>query len=769
MRVPHSPHNLRRVMPVSSVKSPSDDEDSSSEYSSDTNETKHILKRTNKDLHTNILNSSKSPASRPPRPTYTSKRKDGKYTVGVEAMDKTTNGEKYQETYSFDVTNLPNNIKDGSTLMSDCYIKDHLEKDHDTNMIAESMSNNGVFHRSRDRTRVSAVQRLVERKLAQKEKEKLRQREHDEKMRCSSARSDLLSSYRRSASTNGYINTDVARNRSRDRSSTRADSQGLCSQDITSLSSNLQHTQDGRHNENKKCRTNKENQYFANLLQRTTRSCDRISGRNGDVNDATKTFITISAGKPSRIREQSPAKRDKIIGQNWKGRNIHRNSSTNPSISNSSSDDEISSPPIKVPKSQIPNFAPKSEQSNKRDIVLENTEPLKSTGLLLREFSFIKENPSNIRNEFKARKTSFTTEKTIEVNNESKNRRLSIDISILSKSNSSSPEPKFSFNHKRCNNSPTSDLPSTPSDLSTNSSVFQSSASSLNCSGADSSSNSSTDVSSTESSSSASAGSAAVVSENNSGKDNHLSKRRISLEQRIKARLVHPTVFPPLSSRSNTKEGDEHDQYHSPQPPLRERKTKLFSATPLKTAQVDDNRIISNPSLDSDLSNCSGDSPQDSEESEAYSYDVKNVISSEGNRYQRVSVTTAQHDALKPPVINAIGGTTRAMPRRRSSQGNLTAKLQQNRLPKVPSPRRRKISLPAQSKKRCDNFKEETDEEIYNHQETLGFSSGLDVTSQNQIHHEVFDVLFSAVVAAFLGDAVLKGEKALLLHVVHYL
>jgi len=254
MRVPHSPHNLRRVMPVSSVKSSMDDGDTSSECSSDANETKHILNGTIQDLHNNRLNSSTSPTSRPPRPTYTSKCKGGKYTVGVEAgkTEKTTEEEKYQDMQSSDVSNLPNNLKDGSTTMSDCYTKEHLGKDYDANMIAETMSNNGVFHRSRDRTRVSAVQRLVERKLAQKEKEKLRQRAHDEKTRCRSAGNDLLSSYRRSASTNGYISTGVARHRSRDRSSTRADSHVLCAHDISNLSPNLQHTQNERHNEDKK-------------------------------------------------------------------------------------------------------------------------------------------------------------------------------------------------------------------------------------------------------------------------------------------------------------------------------------------------------------------------------------------------------------------------------------------------------------------------------------------------------------------------------------
>lgn len=462
MRVPHSPHNLRKVMPVASVKPSSDNEDFPIESGSDTNKSNNTLQKINKNQHNNNLTSSKSPTSRPPRPTYTSKCKDGKYTVGVEpfTVEKRKEGEKFFDKYCIDMSNLPDNLKEGSTNMNDSSVKELFKTDQSTKMIAESMSNNGVFHRGRERTRVSAVQRLVERKLAQKEKEKLRQRENDEKMRCTSVRNDLSSTYRRSASTNGYINTGASRNRSRDRSWTRDDPRFLCSPDLSCYNSNLQDVyNESSNNAAKTCRTDKENQYLANLLLRTSRSCDRLIG---DSNELTKTFITISAGKPTRIREQSPSKRDKIVGQRWRGQSIDR-TSTGSSISNSSSsDDEISSPPIKVAKSIIPNFVTKSESASKRDIVLEKTAPLKSTGLL-REFSFIKENsPPTVGKEFKFRKTSFTTEKTLEVNTGSKARRLSIDINLLSKSISNSPDPKFSFNHKRCNNSPTSDLPSTP-------------------------------------------------------------------------------------------------------------------------------------------------------------------------------------------------------------------------------------------------------------------------------------------------------------------
>ena len=733
MRVPHSPHSLRKVMPVASVKpSPSsDNEEFSMDSSTSINDMIKLNNMENNDYEKDqSVLSSKSPTSRPPRPTYTSKGRDGKYMVGVEAS-KMEKHREFFEKHIMDVTNnSQEHVKEGSTTMNNCLDKETLKSDQNTNMTAESIGNKGGFstnNRGRERTRVSAVQRLVERKLAQKEKEKIRQREQDEKMRCTTVKNDLSSAHRRSASSNGYINIGASsRNRSRDRSWTRElDPRFLCSpSDLSSNNSNLPHDDaaaTSSNNRNKTCRTVTENKYLANLLLRTSRSCDRLYG---DSNEATKTFITISAGKPTRIREQSPCKRDKGTDQRWRGRSIDR-TSTGSSINseNSSSDEEVSSPPIKVAKSFAPTFSPKLEPHSKRDVVLEKAAPLKSTGLL-REFSFIKENSPVHEKETKVRKTSYTTEKTIQVNTAStKNRKLSVDINLLTKNFSTSPEDKFAFNHKRCNNSPTSDLPSTSSEFSTNSSSFQSSSSSSSLNGSDISSNSSLDGSNHESSPTPNPiRSSSKSSDGKSENDSHLSKRRISLEQRFKARLIQPTVFP---SKDNSRQVNETNQNTSPQPRLRERKkSKLSAAAALKISQLNDSRIASNsPSSDSNSSNSSF---QNISESEAYLYDVENIISKEGHKYQKVSVTT------KSEAKAASSSVTNAVPRRRVSQGNLAGhSTHQNRLPKGPSPRRRKHSAPVHLNKNCDTFKEETEEEIFNNQEKFGFISGLTGSRSN--------------------------------------
>ena len=721
MRVPHSPHSLRKVMPVASVKQPSSDNEDFNMDASNLQDSNHKKEQEDTDLGA----SKPSQASRPPRPIYTPNVKHGKHMVEVEALSTMEkNREFFEKNSMMDVSEMHEPLKEGSTNVNNMSDKDESFK-ADPNKVAESMSNKNIsFHRGRERTRVSAVQRLVERKLAQKEKEKIRQREQDEKMRSTSAKNDLSSVHRRSASTNGYISMDaLSRNRSKDRSGTRNDSRVLCSPDLPSYSSNNMHNESSN-NSNKTCRTYKENKYLASLLLRTSRSCDRLYG---DSNEATKTFITISSGKPTRIREQSPCKRDKSVSdQRWRAKSIDR-TSTGSSISSgsSSSDEEISSPPIKVAKSVAPNFTQKVDAFLKSDTVLGKTAPLKSTGLL-KEFSFIKENcqtpETEKKKETKARKTSYTTEKTIQINSESKNRRLSVDINLLSKNNSSSSAARFNFDHKRCNNSPTSDLASSPSDLSTSSSSTQSSSSS-SLIGSDESSNGSIDSSSHLSSPNQASQRKTSKSTDKtpSSDDSHLSKRRISLEQRFKARLIQPTMFP--STEKSGHEKDSEKKGSSPQPRTRERKkSKLSSAAALKIAQLNSTKLNSSSSSDSSSSNSSFQ--QNISETEAYCYDVENIISKEGHKYQKVSVTTKGDSRGSSTVTNAV-------PRRRVSQGNLAGpSSHQNRLPKGPSPRRRKHSAPVHLNKRCDNF-EEKEEEIYNNQEELGFMSKLSGSRSN--------------------------------------
>lgn len=155
MRVPQSPKSLRRVMTVSSVRSEDDDGASSTSSGDETS-----TKSSGSTFKKSRPNES---ATRPPRPTYTAKYgRDGKFTVGVEATlvpgteDASTKNDKN------------NNINDDSVKNAN---------DVDAKKLLDGAALPASFHRSRERTRISAVQRLVERKLAQKERERLRERE----------------------------------------------------------------------------------------------------------------------------------------------------------------------------------------------------------------------------------------------------------------------------------------------------------------------------------------------------------------------------------------------------------------------------------------------------------------------------------------------------------------------------------------------------------------------------------------------------------------
>ena len=99
---------------------------------------------------------------------------------------------------------------------------------------------NFSHHRSRERTRISAVQRLVERKMAQKEKD--REKERDQMIRRSSS---VGSNGLRAAQPENHLSRSLSR--------------------------------------------------------------DRIS------QDPSKTYITISSGKPTKIRESSPTKKSRYV------------------------------------------------------------------------------------------------------------------------------------------------------------------------------------------------------------------------------------------------------------------------------------------------------------------------------------------------------------------------------------------------------------------------------------------------------------------------
>merc|ERR1711981_472339 len=112
--------------------------------SNDLNKANTIEKNNVKESSIIPLCSSKSPTSRPPRPTYTSKCKDGKYTVGVEPSTLEKHREFFEKN-DMDISNASENFKEGSTNTNNSSDKETFKLDKNTNNIAESMSNNGGF------------------------------------------------------------------------------------------------------------------------------------------------------------------------------------------------------------------------------------------------------------------------------------------------------------------------------------------------------------------------------------------------------------------------------------------------------------------------------------------------------------------------------------------------------------------------------------------------------------------------------------------------
>lgn len=214
MPVPNSPHAYRRIIPVEIGPEQEDEFD---------------------------MNSSK-----PPRPLYTAKYEQGRYTVGVET-----------------------------------YLNHDLPKRKTSCPSFGSVS--GGFHRSRDRTRQSAVQRLVERKLAQKEKE--REKERDRSL---GSKFDSFSSRQSFHSYSPTRQRDTSRSRSENGFILGA---GRCSSPS---------------------KENIEPDFFSSWSRRSTRSVSGTRIRGSNEEPVAKTYITIGPGKPTRIREHSPAKSAKL-------------------------------------------------------------------------------------------------------------------------------------------------------------------------------------------------------------------------------------------------------------------------------------------------------------------------------------------------------------------------------------------------------------------------------------------------------------------------
>ena len=210
-------------------------------------------------------------------------------------------------------------------------------------------------HRSsRDRTRISAVQRLVERKMAQKEKDREKERDLMFKHRSSSASSVSSSRMVQAATGNGS-------------------------------GSGAEHPNVDK------------------LSLRRSLSRDRLSSDSS----ANKTYITItSGGSSTRIRESSPSKKDQILNKYCsplKSTEIFKDlvNDKHSESNNKQDDDQEQDQSERLVKN-----IEKNPENNKND------QGSSAPQELIKDQQQKKKTP----HEFSERKISFTTEKTILIN-----------------------------------------------------------------------------------------------------------------------------------------------------------------------------------------------------------------------------------------------------------------------------------------------------------------------------------------------------------------
>ena len=289
MRVPQSPHSLRKVVSTSSDS----ENDSSSENSSEIK-------------------------PRPPRVPNFSKKSELRSTTTT-ASSKTASATKSAGDSTANVNTTTTN------------------------------------HRSsRDRTRISAVQRLVERKMAQKEKDREKERDLMFKHRSSSASSVSSSRMVQAATGNGS-------------------------------GSGAEHPNVDK------------------LSLRRSLSRDRLSSDSS----ANKTYITItSGGSSTRIRESSPSKKDQILNKYCsplKSTEIFKDLVNDKhSESNNKQDDDQE-------QDQSERLVKNIEKNPEND---KNDQGSSAPQELIKDQQQKKKTP----HEFSERKISFTTEKTILIN-----------------------------------------------------------------------------------------------------------------------------------------------------------------------------------------------------------------------------------------------------------------------------------------------------------------------------------------------------------------
>jgi hypothetical protein len=424
--------------------------------------------------------------TKPPLPVYTTRFEDGKYIVGVEAYlnsdgsSATTNG------------STPPTMFSASSPTSSAASSPRLRK---TSLPANLSSG---YHRSRDRTRVSAVQRLVERKLAQKEKE--RERERDRSLganaSCGSSSSSCCFSSRQSFRASSPVS---GRRPPRDLSGSRSEN-GFMLGAGRAASPSKENIDPAA-----------EFSFFGcGPRPRSARSVSgtRLGGRIDDEPIA-KTYITIGPGKPTRIREHSPAKSAKLSPEETvtsarersaaaaaAAAAIHRrsvsplghfdlNRRSSPSPQRKTSLNLSSSSSCSSSNGNSVNNNNNSTAGNKARDVLRTASPLKSTNILKTFRAFKSESPiSSADTQPTDNLRLFQPEARFPANQEQQrrqqqqqqhqqrlfstgNRRLSVDIlntvnrnnNTSSNNNSSVGERDSNNNQGSCSNKNNSDSP----------------------------------------------------------------------------------------------------------------------------------------------------------------------------------------------------------------------------------------------------------------------------------------------------------------------
>jgi len=216
---------------------------------------------------------------KPPRPVYTAKFDQGRYTVGV-------------ETY----INNNNNVEPSSRRKMSCPGPSRASLGGlaaGGGPGSGGGGGGGGYHRSRERTRQSAVQRLVDRKQAQKEKE--REKERDRSLG-NTHFTNRYDSFSNRQSFHSYSPNTRNHHHQRDSSGSRSENgfilgAGRCSSPPS--------------------KENIEPEFYG-CRRRAARSVSGTRIRGSNEEPIAKTYITIGPGKPTRIREHSPAKSAKL-------------------------------------------------------------------------------------------------------------------------------------------------------------------------------------------------------------------------------------------------------------------------------------------------------------------------------------------------------------------------------------------------------------------------------------------------------------------------